>query len=147
MKKLVAQKGVKVPKHKAIDKKRITDDREAYKKELIKEIGLPMFFKQITGTSGTGSCKAGNEQELDEAFNVCLEYKEEYEVDEFVDASMLSIEYMFVRDQMVFFKVTMYSFPHRETLNGKPYGTWNLQPTDPLYKRLFKLAYKVEEAM
>lgn len=68
--------------------------------------------------------KATNKKELDEAFEVVLNFdaNAEYEVDEFIEGKFISLDYLFVRDKLVFFRATKCCFPLGETLNGKPFA-------------------------
>lgn len=145
MKKIAENGGIRIPRHVHLDKKLLQEDKSKYKKFLEEKIGYPMFLKQIAGTSSKGSSKARNEEELDKALDICLKYNSEYEVDEYIDARVIAIDYMFVNGKLVFFRATDYFFPYGETLNGKPFAPWNYLPSDPFYQRLLKMAYKIEK--
>lgn len=87
---------VKLPNHVLIDKKKLRSDKAAYGETIKKQIGLPMFFKHTTGTSAVGHAKVTNDAELARALDMVSEAEEEYEVEEFVDATTVSLDYVVV---------------------------------------------------
>ena len=138
---------IRMPKHVLVDREALNKNPKAYGEFLKKEIGIPMFCKRTFSTAGKGYVKVLTEEDLTKALDVMGNAEMDYEVEEFIDSKVISIDYVVVQDEIVYLGVVRHLYPLAESHQGKPVNTISVPKNDPLYKKALVFAKDLVKAM
>ena len=73
--------------------------------------------------------------------------KQEYEVEEFIDAKTVSLDYIVIRDEVVWFRMMNHPIPPAQILKGKPSIVQLIPREDPLHKEGYRVVKELVKAL
>lgn len=146
-KKLFAKNGIKTPKHLIVDKEAYKKDSKAYAEYLKQELGMPMFGKRTFSSSGYGYCKIFSDEDLDNSLKMIAETDAEYEIEEFIDAGTISLDFFVINNELVWYRCLRQAFPLCNVHEYKPSTGYLIPKTDPLYAQGLEVVQKAIKAL
>lgn len=146
MKRALAGKGIRLPKHFAFDAEQYRSAPDAYADLVERELGFPVFVKPVNESGSVGAEKIESREEL---VAWCDQHRDDdyFEVDEFIDGKLYHCD-TFIRDgRILFTQVSEYAHPCFDYLAGEICASLTLPHGSEDFRLLSDFAARVIAAI
>lgn len=146
MKRALAGKGIRIPKHFSFDAEQYKNDSEAYANLVEKRLGFPVFVKPINESGSVGAQKIESRDALIEWCNAHQD-DDYFEVDEFIDGKLYHCDSIIKDGEILFTQVSEYAHPCFDYISGEICASITLPPETEDFQQLSEFAAKVIPAI
>jgi biotin carboxylase len=138
MKKRLGERGVRVPRHRRIDRAALEAGCAAYFEALAAELGVPFILKPVQEVSAFGVFKVSTAADMEATGRWLRSIP--YEAEEFVAGRLYHVDSLVQGGRTIFAECGELTWPALDYLGGKPLGSLPLPDADPLRRRLLDFA-------
>lgn len=137
MKAKAIEGGVRVPKFTVFDRERYANNAEEYTDSLETALGYPMFIRPTCDTASQNTFKASSRFELLSVLAEINKLGNKFEIDEYIEGVLFSLQAVVVSNRLQFFRCGRYSSPSHKFSPEIPYGLIYDSPGSDLYTMMF----------
>jgi len=146
MKRVLGEKGIRIPRHLEWEPERYQQDAHSYLAYIEQTLALPVFVKPVDESGSVGTAKLETREQLT-AWGETHRIDTGYEMDEWIEGTLYHCDSITRDGQLLYTHVCEYAHPCYDYLSGKICGSITLAKESETFRQLAHFTERILKAI